>query len=319
MNFQRVTSGYMNQNVLNNLVTNRDMLMELQRKIASGKEFERASDNVFGATTILGSNANLGKIETYLKNINTAKAEIETADKSLLTTLEAVHKARELTIQGLNATSGEKEMNLIGSQIEQLAEQVKDIGNTKFGTKFIFGGQNTGTAPFSTPDTGEVQYHGSSDGTHERTVEISEGVSITMNMAGDEVFGYYYTGDHDDDPLTADTLEGEGLLSTLLTLREELRPGNQDKDVIRQKLEDLDNDMSTLLEAQSTLGGLIERLDITEQIHKDDKINLTDSKSKVQDVDFAKAISDLKFQETALKASLQVSARIIQPSLMNFM
>ncbi len=320
MNYQRITSGYMNNTVLNNLVTNRDLLMELQRKIASGREFQRASDSVFSATTVMNANSSLGRIDTFLKNINVAKSEIEIADKSILTTLETIHKARELTIQALNVTSGEEEMDLIGVQIEQLIEQVRDLGNTKFGSKYLFGGQNTNTAPFTDgPNAGEIQYNGSSDGSYERQVEISEGVFITMNKGGDDVFGYYYTGDHDNNPGTPDTLEGKGLLQTLITLREEYKAGNQDKDVIRQKLANLDDDMATLLEVQSSLGGLLERLEITEQIHTGDEINLTETRSKVQDVDFAKAISDLKFQETALQASLQVSSRIIQPSLLNYL
>lgn len=320
MNFQRVTSGFMNQNVLNNLVTNRDLLMDLQRKIASGKEFERASDNVFAATTVLSSNSSLGKIENYLKNIDNARSEIEIADKAILTTLEAVHKTRELTIQGLNATSGEDELSLIGDQLEQIIEHVKELANTKFGSKYLFGGQNTNSVPF-TPgmNPGEIQYNGSMDGSPDRRVEIAEGVVITVNKGGDEVFGYYYTDDQGTPAPGDDTLEEKGLLATLITLREEYKAGNQDKDVIRQKLDELDNDMAKLLEVQSSLGGLLERLDITEQIHEGDRINLTDSKSKVQDVDFAKAISDLKFQETALQASLQVSSRIIQPSLLNYM
>lgn len=319
MTYQRITSGYMNENVLNNLVTNRDLLMELQKKIASGREFERASEDVFSATTVLKSNTSIGKLETFLKNINNARSEIETANKAILTTLDTVHKARELTIQALNATSGSNELNIIGSQMEQLTEQIKDVANTKYGTKFIFGGQNTSSAPFTIPTTGEVQYNGSADGTADRNTEIAEGVTIAVNMPGDDVFGYYYTGDHDNNPVTPDTLEGQGLLRTMIMLTDELKQADPDKNAIRDRLKDLDTDMANLLESQSTLGGILARLDITEKIHKDDKINLIDSKSKVQDVDFAKAISDLKYQETALKASLQVSARIIQPSIMNFL
>ncbi|HSA05580.1 MAG TPA: flagellar hook-associated protein FlgL [Candidatus Gastranaerophilales bacterium] len=310
---QRITNGYLNENVLSNLVTNRDKLIELQRKIASGKEIENASDNVFSATTILNSNFSLGKIDVYLKNINTAKSEIETADKALLTTLDSVHKSRELTIQALNATSGAEEMGIIGSQINQLLQQVKDIGNTQFGTKYIFGGQNTNSAPFSVPADGEIKYNGSSDGTPERDIEIAKSVTITMNIGGDELFGYYY-----EDPANPGTYLEQGLIGTLTTLKQELE-GAQDKDVIRTKLEELDLELQGLLEAQSTFGGLLSRLEITQQLHKDDEINLTDVKSQVQDVDFAKTISDLQFQETALKASLQVSARVIQPSILNYL
>ncbi len=316
---QRITSGYMYSSVLNNLFINRDLLVDLQTKIASGKEFNKASEDVFSATTVINTNASMNKINTYLTNINNAKSELETADKALLTTLDSVHKTRELTVQALNLTSGEDEMVLIGEQVEQLIEQVKSLANTKYGQKYIFGGQVTGTAPFTDgPNTGEIQYNGSKDGSGARQIEIAEGVFIDVNLNGDDVFGYYYTGDHDKDGATPDTLEGQGLLQTLVTLREELRAGNQDKDVINQKLADLDTDLGTLLEAQSTLGGILERLDVTEQIHEDDLINLTKTKSDAQDVDLAEAISDLTFQETVLQASLAVSARVIQPSIMNY-
>jgi len=320
MGYQRITESYMNQSVISNLITNRNMLIELQKKISSGKEIDRASQDVFSATTILGANSALGRIDTYLNNINLARSELETADQAVLTTLDSIHKVRELTIQGLNATSGPNELNIIAKQIEQLLEQTKDMGNTKFGTKFIFGGQNTSAAPFTDGiNPGEIQYNGSTDGTAERTVEITEGISLVINMGGDEIFGYYYTGDHDNNAATPDTTEGQGLLATLIILKEEMEKADPDKDIIRDQLTALNDDLATLLQSQSTLGGMLTRLDITEKIHGDDQINLTDAKSKAQDVDMAKAISDLKFQETALQASLQVSARIIQPSIMNYL
>ena len=323
MNYQRITEGYMNQNVLRNLVTNRDLLIELQRQISSGKKFDKASDDIFSTTTILNSNVSLKKIDTYLKNIDTARSEIDTADKAILTSIDTVHKARELTIESLNATSGPQQMNIIGAQVDQLIAQIKDLGNTKLGSIYIFGGQNTSTAPFSDDSTTswDVQYNGSTDGTYKRNIEISEGVTIPLNLSGDDVFGHYVTtndGGTPNDP-SDDTVDSQGLLGTLVSLKNELTAANPDKDVIRSKLGDLDNNLSTLLQSQSNLGGLLTRLDITENIHKDNKISLTDEKSKVQDIDYAKTISDLKFQETALQATLQVSSRIIQPSLMNYM
>jgi len=322
MGYLRVTEGYMSQNVLNNVMTNRDLLIELQKQIASGTKIDRASQDVFSATTILSSNASLGKLDTYLSNIDLARSELETADKALLTTVDSVHTARELTIQGLNATSGPDELNIMANQIDQLIEQVKDMGNTKFGTKYIFGGQNTSTAPFTEGMfSDEIQYNGSADGTADRNIEIAEGVVLAVNIGGDEVFGYHYTSNDNGTPAdrTDDTVESQGLIGTLIKLRDEMLQAEPDKDVIRGELANLEDDLQTLLRAQSTLGGKLTRLDITEGIHENDKINLTDAKSNAQDVDMAQAISDLTFQETALQASLQVSARIIQPSIMNYL
>ncbi len=319
MSYDRITNNSMSDGVLRNLYQNQNLLIELQRKAASGKEFVKASQDVFSATTVLSSDSALGKIDNYLNNINTARSELETADKSLMTTLDIVHNARDFALQSLNATTGREEYDLMSSQLDQLIHQVKDIGNTKYGSKYIFGGKVTNSPAYTEPTPGEFKYNGSENGSHQRDVEISEGVDITVNMSGDALFGYHYTGDHDNDPVTPDTLEGEGLLHTLITLKEELETDPPDMDVIRDKIDELDASFSTLIGAQSTLGGLLTRLDITENIHKDNSINLSDKKSLAQDIDFAKVVSDMKFQETALQASLQVGARIIQPSLMNFL
>ncbi|OGI01630.1 MAG: flagellar hook-associated protein 3 [Candidatus Melainabacteria bacterium GWF2_37_15] len=323
--YQRITNNYINENVLNNLFTNRTTLIDLQRQIASGTKFERPSEDVLSAITVLSSNSTLGKIENYIKNIETAKLEIETADRALLTSLDSVHEARELTIQALNATSGTEELNMMAEQIEQIIQQIKDLGNTKYGTTYIFGGKETNSAPYTDPpttvDDGEgIYYGGSASGSHEREIEIAEGVTITVNLCGEDIFGQYYKWDHDadDDPTDLQAV-GDGLIATLSKIKEQMESSTPDKDIIRQEMATLDNDLQTLLTSQATLGSLLARLDITERLHKDDKISVTDIKSGAQDIDYAKAISDLKFQEAALQASLQVGAQIIKPSLLNYL
>ena len=77
--------------------------------------------------------------------------------------------------------------------------------------------------------------------------------------------------------------------------------------------------MQTITNTQAQLGGTSNRLDTIKTAIQDDQINLTKIKSGAEDIDMAKTISDLQFQQTALDASLQVSAKIIQPSLLTYM
>lgn len=313
MTYQRITNSFINTSVMNNLIMNRELLIDLQRKISSGKDIDKASENVFSAVTIMNSNTSLGKIDTYLKNIQTAGSEISAAEGTIQNTLESIHKTRELIVQALNATAGPPEMNLIGNELEQIRQQIVEAGNTKFGSTYLFSGQSTSTVPFQDGlNPGETEYMGSTDGTEGRFAEITEGIIIQTNLGGDDVFGYYYTDG------TA-TLQERGLIGTLSRLSTELALANPDKENIRAELASLDTGLATLLSAQSTLGGILSRLDITEKVHQDTKINLTDIKSGVEDVDMAKAISDLNYQQTALQASLQVSANVIQPSLLNYL
>jgi len=319
MQYTRVTSRYTSESLVNNLLYNRSKLVDLQTQISSGKRITRASDDVLAGISVVSTNNSLGKISNYLKNIDNAQGEIDATDKALLTAIDSIHTAKELTIQALNDTSGTEELTMMNSQVKQIIEHLKDLGNTKYGTKFIFGGLQTEPTPFTSPVDGEVQYNGSAYGSHERVVEISEGVTVPINVSGDQVFGYYYNSDDDNDPLTPDVLHSQGLFGTLMTLSNEMGSATPDKDVIRTQLDNLENDLQTVLNAQAQVGSLSNRLEMTKSSLEEQKINFTKIKSSAEDIDMAKAISDLQFQQTALQASLQVSANIIQPSLLNYL
>lgn len=319
MQYTRVTNGYMSEMVIQNLLTNRSKMVDLQAQISSGKRISKPSDDVIASISVVSANNSLGKIDNYLKNINNAQSELEVVDKALSSTVDEVHKATELTVQALNASSGNEELATINAQIKQIIEQVKSVGNTKFGNKFIFGGFKTDSAPFEVPATGEIQYTGSPSSNSQRNIEISDGVTVPVNISGDQVFGYYYTGDHDNNVATPDTLDGEGLLKTLTLLSNELVAANPDKAVIREQLANLENDLQTVVNAQTEMGSISNRIDSTKSFLEDDQININKIKSGAEDIDMAKAISDLQFQQTSLQASLQVSAQIIQPSLLNYL
>jgi flagellar hook-associated protein 3 FlgL len=313
MQYTRVTNSYTSDSVIRNLLSNRSKLVDLQTQISSGKRITKVSDDVLAGISVVSTNNSLGKIDNYLKNIDNAQGELNVTDSTLTTLIESVQKARELTVQASNASSGTEELQSIKAQIDQIIAQVKDIGNTKYGTTYIFGGLNTESAPFTSPATGEVKYNGSPDGSLGRTIEVSEGVTVPINVTGDKIFGEYYN------TLPGPVLHASGLLNTLTTLSNELGKAAPDQDVIRAKLDDFDTDLQTITNAQSQLGGISNRLDMTKTSLQDNKINLTAIKSGAEDIDMAKTISDLQFQQTALQASLQVSAKIIQPSLLNYM
>jgi len=319
MEYTRITNRYTSESIINNLLSNRSKLVNLQEQISSGKRISKISDDVLASVSVVSTNNSLGKIENYLKNINNAQGEIDVAENALLTTIESLHTVKELTIQALNDTSGAEELAVINAQIKQIIQQVKDLGNTKYGEKFVFGGLQIEPTPFTAPTEGEVQYNGSSSTNYQRKIEISDGVTVPINLDGGQIFGECYTADWDSNAGTADTLDGNGLLKTLITLSEELGTVPADKSVIRGKLDNLETDLQTLLNSQAQIGSLSSRLEMTKTNLEENQINLKKIKSGAEDIDMAKAISDLQYQQTALQASLQVSAQVIQPSLLDYL
>jgi len=320
MLFTRVTTRALHDNVLQSVYQNQSKLNDLQQQISTGKRVDSTSDDPSAAIDILKANSDLNKTAIYNQNVDYAVSETETTDKILSSVTDTIQRIKELTLQASNATSGPTELESIRSEIEQLSLTLKDAGNTKFGDKYIFAGAAIETVPFEANEaTGEMLYNGTpSSGDYKRSVEISKGVEIDVNLSGEDIFGYYKLIPPVL-PAVDPTVDGKGLFNTITTLKQELAKDPADYDAIRSKIDGLDSSLDTVINARAKIGGVAMRLDMTKSKLGDDEISYTKVKAAAEDIDMVKVISDLSFQETAYKASLQVSAKIIQPSLLSYM
>jgi flagellar hook-associated protein 3 FlgL len=307
----RITTKLLNDNVINNLLINRSKLNDLQEQLSSGKRVSKPSDDPNAAVSILSANLSTDQVERYTTNIDNALSELNITDQSILSTVDIVQRAKELAVQASNATNGTTELKAIKSEIDQILEQVKDIANTKFGSKYIFGGRITEISPYSEASNGDITYSGTpSTSNYQRKTEISENITADINVAGDCIFGQYVDGD---------PTKQTGLISTLKKLSNDLGSSPPGYDGIKASLDSLDSNINTLLNAQATVGGTMSRLEMTKSKLENDKITYAKFKSNAEDFDLAKTISDISYQETSLSASLQVGAKAIQHSMLDYL
>jgi flagellar hook-associated protein 3 FlgL len=310
MSLSRITNGFMLSQSVNFINNNQAILAKLQERISSGRNINTASDDPVGLTRILNLNNTLSADERYKRNIDAALTEVNTADTALSNVTSLVHRAKELAVQGANSTNSQAGLNAIALEIDELINQVVQIGNTNVGGKYIFGGMKTNVGPYSRAvDT--VTFAGTPVAeTYQRQAEISQGITLPYNLNGQNIFG--------DVTVAAGVVTGgSGLLHTLMSLRIDLANGNTAG--VRTRLDTLDADLNTVSTQQSILGATMNRLELTQQRIDDRKINLTKQYAGIQDVDMAKTISDMNYQQNILQASLNVSARVLQSSIMDYL
>ena len=77
--------------------------------------------------------------------------------------------------------------------------------------------------------------------------------------------------------------------------------------------------MDEVLSSRAEVGAKLNRIELAEERLKDLEINLNKLLSNVQDIDVAEKIMDLKSEENAYRIALAVGARIIQPTLVDFL
>lgn len=173
MNYEQVKS---------NLSKNRSDMAELQNQAALQKRVTKPSDDPLAATRILATRTEVAGNNQFLKNVGQARAFLEFSDQSLGELSELLMRAKELAIsQSNDASANDRTRDVAATEIEQLFNQAVQVGNRKYGDRFLFGGFKTTRAPFDP----NGNYRGDAG---EMKIWINKEAAVGMNISGDKVF-----------------------------------------------------------------------------------------------------------------------------------
>lgn len=301
----RVTQSMLSNNMLLNLNNNYGKLSKLQNQINSGSKITRPSDDPVVAVKGMGYRRDLGQVEQYSRNMNEVNNWLDTSDESLNQVGEQMKRVRELVIQAANDTNSADERAKIKAEIDQIRNQIQDIGNTKVGDRYIFSGTKTGQPLFLNGAINTANVN-----TEDVKIEVYDGIQMTVNTAGKDLFKSV-----DDmmgeisgllDPNRVPLATGDEISSTLGGLT-----GTSTNDDITMM-------HSKILEAQADVGARQNRVELMENRLSIREVSVTKQLSNNEDVDYAKAITEMVTSESIHQASLSVGSKIIQQTLVDF-
>ena len=298
----RVTNKLMTDTVACNLFKNTEQLLKTQNVLSSGKRINKPSDDPIGMSKVLDYRKTICAIDQYNRNIAHGESWLNVTDSTLDAVSNSLIRAKELALSQANATANADTMKVVAEEVKNIYDHILQLANTKLGKSYIFAGHKTDTAPFFRDDDYIASYSGD-DG--EIKIIIGENVDVTINTNGNEVF----TG--------SDLPDGVSIFDILRDLKDGLEDNDTAK--ISGQIESLDDALDQVLKAQADVGSKLNRLEITENHWADFKLNIEQLLSDTEDADMIKTATDLASQEAAYQASLAVSARIIQPGLIDFL
>lgn len=306
----RVTNRMMNNTLLLNLNRGLARLERINNQLGTKKRINRPSDDPVKTGVILRTSTSIRETEQYIRNLDAAVSWLDAADVILQDVVSVIHRAKELAVAGASTHLDETARQALADEIAQLHDNLLQLANSTHGGRYLFAGQHTDKKPFSgggvTGDRiNDVTFLMSlTDDETKIEFEIAPGITIDVN-----VISY----NPDDNPQ-------EGLFmpifNALQELYGELVDDTGDPDI---PLQDLDNSLDNVLRKISELGGKQNRVELARERMLDLQLNLTRILSEEQDLDYAEAIMELKMEEFAYRTALAVGARIIQPSLVDFL
>ena len=290
----RITQQMLHQSSVRTMNQNLNRFDKISNQVSTGKLLQRPSDDPFGVSKSMNLKSSIAANEQYERNITNASLILDETDQVMNQTVNILHRARELAVQGSNETVSEQDREVIAKEIEQLSEQIRQFANTKVNDKYLFNGQKTNQPPYPDQDS----FKTNSFDTGAITFAVADGVSIKVNLTADELFG---------------SAEDEtNLFKTLENLATSLRAGES------APLEEMDKGLDRILTTWAEVGSVKERVEAVENRLKDSNIQLQSMLSSIEDIDYAEAVTKLKSEESIYQASLSVTSKIIQSSLVDF-
>jgi flagellar hook-associated protein 3 FlgL len=288
---------------VNAILDQQTQLAGTQLQLASGKRINSPSDDPTGSAQLLGLSESLKVTEQYQKNIDHVRSRLELEDTALGAVGDALQRARELTVQGLNDTNGPQDRTAIAAEVRQLMDEVLGLANRKAGNgEYLFGGFQGQNAPFIHDGAGTFTYNGDQG---QREVQVGPARVVADGDPGLDVFMKV--------PLAAGGYED--VFSTLYNLATDLEANAPNS----ASLEQIDAAMDHLLSYRATAGARLNALDSQESINGAYLEQLENVRANIEDLDYAEAASRLSQQTVTLQAAQQAFVRVQNLNLFNFL
>jgi flagellar hook-associated protein 3 FlgL len=299
----RITDNGLATQILGTIVDSYARLAKTQEQLATTKRINRPSDDAIGSSLVLRFQAAKAALEEFQRTTDTTQESLRNTGTALAQVTDVLGQAKEIAIRGSNDYLNGSRGPLAG-EVNQLLEEMVSLGNTRYAGRYIFGGIQTATAPFSVTRDGAGKITavtanslGISDSVY---AEVADGVRVQSNLPGDQAF-----------------TQTQDLFATLIALRDSLAA--EDTPGVVASIGNLATGIDQVNTTSGVVGVSVQRLEAVRTRNQEDLTRVERLRSNVQDADIAELYMEMQKQQNAFQASLAAGARAIQMSLLDFL
>jgi flagellar hook-associated protein 3 FlgL len=289
----RVTSQTRMKNAQANLQTSAALLARLQDTATSLKKITKPSDDPIGTADSMRVHAAQSATAQYSRNIDDGTGWLTTIDSTLTSATDILRRVRDLTVQGANdGAMSPTAKEAIATELEGLRTDLLGRANTTYLGRTVFAGNSDAGVAFN-PD---LSFNGTTAPVLRR---IDSNATVRVDVNGTDAFGSGATS-------------AFALVDTIVAdLRSGVNVGSQ--------LGAIDSRMNALVTAQSTVGARQNQITAAKDTIVQKTGALEAQRAGIEDVDIGQIVIQLKQQEVTYQSTLAVTARTLQPTLMDFL
>lgn len=335
----RVTNKMLANNYMVYLRNNLENMQTLQEQQATGKQINKPSDDPFKAARIMQLNTDLNVNAQYKSNISDASDFLSTTDSTLGQIESIFERVSDLLSSTGNITYGDSQRQSIKDEITEHIGQLSQLLNTSFDGTYIFAGTRGANKPTGVVKDGNgndtLVYLDKSGGTitnmastdiqniqKNLSTNISEGVTVEYSVSAYNIDQY--------GPAPSSLTKPTCLRDLLTNIMNNLSGKNGDgttpgvgddpyKCLITGDLQGIKDAESNILSMRSLVGARETAMKNASARNDTQNFNLTKVLSSNEDVDIAQNTMESNEMQTVYLASLQISGKILQPTLLDYL
>ena len=256
-----------------------------QQKISSGKNYTKASDNVYAISRGVELDFDISRLQMFKSNQAIATNNHNDAQSQMDSILNQLTQLKTTFIQSQNASLNQSNFAALAIQAEQIRDAIQSQMTAT---------DSTGHAIF--PD--DVN-----------SVQIEPGVTVASGIAFNDAFGTNGSIANSDD---ADIYLN---IDAFVTYLREKSQGLTTTNTGAEVSSGLDTSYTQLMQAQQTSGGISKQVDNAQETVIAVRTELKAASSALLDTDMAEATAAFTRSQTLLNAAQAMFARLQQSNL----
>jgi flagellar hook-associated protein 3 FlgL len=290
----RVTQGMIYDATNRGLATTMAAVQSASEKVSSTKALNRPSDNPADVRSAIQLRDALSELNQFQRNIDGATTKVDAMDGALADAGDLIQRANELSIAGGDGTLSAANRQAMAQEVSQIIESLAQDAGAKVGDAYLFSGFQVNKPPYVVTGPGTV---GAYQGDHGVALaRIGPGATVQTSVAGDSAF--------------------QAAFDALTQLKGDLDAGTV---VQAGTISKIQIALDGILTTRAQVGARADRL---EQAKASQGSLVTSNQgllSQLEDVDMASAITELSRRQTTYQATLAVTAKVMQTSLIDYL
>jgi flagellar hook-associated protein 3 FlgL len=291
-------------------------ISKVQQQISSGKRLITPSDDPIAAAQVVEINNSIALNNQFAKNRLQLANNLNQTDVALSNITDVLQNIHETVVIASNGLNSAEDRSVMATTLQGQFDQLLSLANSTDATgNYIFSGNKLSTQPFVKNEKGFLEYLGSEVN---NLVNIDHNSTMASSNVGSNLFPTL-TVSQTDTQEKNQVYNIFNQLSAAIAALKNPSPTANFEGYVSELATYFDLTLTQVNSVRSDVGNRLKMIDQLDSLGSSRGLQLTQSLSNLQDLDYTQAISDFSRQQTVLQAAQQTFAQASKLTLFDYL